>query len=417
MRSTKASDLVRLGAGAEEDRLERLRGVREAQERPVARARVGLGADEVDRVGGAQHQRALAVVEPDDALAVDRAQDRAALGEVSPSPAIRDSWLIAARIMAERVVRFKPAPSAAAATASAISARGRTESTATNSSGWWACPPRGPSPSTVSAIVPRPCGWRRWRRRGRRRSAAPPSSPQRRPDEPLGGDLARSPSRASAGPAPPRARPRRRSAGPARAPPRAPRSRSPRRSQTSSPAAGTTLNASPARTTVGHRGQPVGAGRVASPRRPAAPPRPARAGRCGPSPAPSPECAATPRATHPQRRRRLALRDHRLLPAGSELAGLEAQAGVVAGEAGRVAEAAGPPLLVDDGEQRELGEALRDLRRARASPRAPARSRPSCRPRPSRPAARRRARAAGARRGRRRCRGGRAAGRGRRRCR
>ncbi len=74
--------------------------------------------------------------------------------------------------------------------ASAISARGRTEARATNSSGWWACPPRGPSPSTVSgdrrrhvACVARPAARRRTRR-------APPRSVGRGPDEPLGDRLA-----------------------------------------------------------------------------------------------------------------------------------------------------------------------------------------------------------------------------------
>ena len=114
---------------------------------------------------------------------------------------------------------------------------------------------------------------------------------------------------------------------------------------------------------------------------------------------------------HPQRRRGLALGDHRLLARRIELTRLEAEAGVVAGEARDVAEAAGAPLLVDDGEQGELGKALRDRRERRPQRRrAPARSRPSCRPRPSRPAARRRGRADDGPRARPPCRDGRAAG-------
>ena len=79
----------------------------------------------------------------------------------------------------------------------------------------------------------------------------------------------------------------------------------------------------------------------------------------------------------------------------------------------RGANGAGPPLLVADEQQRDLGVVLAAARRARAGRRARARRRPSCRPCRSRPASRRRARAAGGRRGRRRCRGGRAAGSGR----
>ena len=298
MRSTNASDPVGLGAGAEEDRLERLRGVREAQERPVARARVGLGADEVDRVGGAEHQRPLAVVEPDDALAVHHAQYRPARGEIAPSPAIGDSWPIARGIMTERVVRF-----GAGAERGDGDREGDFRPRADRVDGDELVRVMGVAAARaepvdgeldvrghVAGVAGAAAGADRQRPA---EQLAAPGSTSRSPTS-----LAASPSRASAGRARHRARPRRRSAAPGRAPASSACSRSPRRSQTSSPAAGTTLNASPARITVGRRGQPVGPGRVASPRRPGGPPRRARAGRCDPSPAPSPSarrprCAST----------------------------------------------------------------------------------------------------------------------------
>ena len=83
--------------------------------------------------------------------------------------------------------------STASATASATSARVRSESRSTNSSGVWAPPPRGPSPSTVTGIVPA-----KWLA-----SLAPPRAaatigrPSRRPPAPA----ARRPRRGSPSPA------------------------------------------------------------------------------------------------------------------------------------------------------------------------------------------------------------------------
>ena len=65
--------------------------------------------------------------------------------------------------------------------------------------------------------------------------------------------------------------------------------------------------------------------------------------------------SGAPRA-HAQRPRRLSPEDDRGLTARPALAGLEAEAGVPAGEAGAVREAAGPPLLVGDEQERQLGE-------------------------------------------------------------
>ena len=134
-------------------------------------------------------------------------------------------------------------------TASAISARGRTEATETNSSGWWAWPPRGPRPSTVRSIVAA-----RWLA-----SLAPPRAPARsgRPRSAAAGAIRRSPTAARESiPGQRRTSSASRSTpsiagGTTPATPSSASSRSPRRSQTSSPSAGTTLNASPARTTVG----------------------------------------------------------------------------------------------------------------------------------------------------------------------
>src|SRR4051794_2662296 len=69
------------------------------------RLRVGVldRADEGERIERADHQRALAVEEPDRALGVDPAQDRAALGEVAP------------------VAHFVPAPRIGATSVRAIS--------------------------------------------------------------------------------------------------------------------------------------------------------------------------------------------------------------------------------------------------------------------------------------------------------
>ena len=128
-------------------------------------------------------------------------------------------------------------------------------------------------------------------------------------------------------------------------------------------------------------------------------------GRCGP-------CAGDV-----DRARGLAPHDDALVVAG-ELAGLEAQAGVEAREALDVAEVGGPPLLVADEQQREL---------ARSAPGASAKARSAPMARMSPPFMSTRARAEQLladvlerpvlRRGRRRCRRGRAAARGRCRCR
>ncbi len=58
------------------------------------------------------------------------------------------------------------------------------------------------------------------------------------------------------------------------------------------------------------------------------------------------------------RARGLAAHDHALLAVGRELAGLEAQAGVPAGEALGVQERRRAPLLVADEQQPDLGEVL-----------------------------------------------------------
>ena len=59
---------VGLGPSAEEDRLEDLGRVREAQERARPGTGARLRADEVDGMRRTEHQRPLAVVEPDGAL-------------------------------------------------------------------------------------------------------------------------------------------------------------------------------------------------------------------------------------------------------------------------------------------------------------------------------------------------------------
>ena len=343
---------IGLRAGAEEDRLEGLRRVGQAHERPRARARVGLGADEVHRVRGAEHQRPLAVVEPHRALGVDGAQHRAAGGEVARAHR--------RAIMTEGVVSFTPEdaaiPRAAAVTASAISARERTEATETNSSGWWACPPRGPRPSTVRSIV-----------RGevaRVAGAAARARPERAAEERRGGGdqaLADGGARVHPRPAPDELRLQvhavdRRRDDPGHALERL-------ESLAAQVADQLALGGDDVERVAGadDRGdgrEPVGPGGVG-----------ARGDEPGGLAEREQRVAALlrrgarvrrdPVRADAQRGRRLALGDHGLLVA-VELAGLEAQAGVVAGEARRVAEAAGPPLLVDHGEQGELREALRD---------------------------------------------------------
>jgi hypothetical protein len=63
----------------------------------------------------------------------------------------------------------------------------------------------------------------------------------------------------------------------------------------------------------------------------------------------------------PQRARRLAAEDHSLLAGGRALPSLEAQAGVVTGEALDVGERLAAPLLVGNEQDRQLGERLRAL--------------------------------------------------------
>src|SRR5439155_1834118 len=75
--------LVGLGPRAEEDRLERLRGVDETLEGRVERPGVEAGADEVERGDRADPERSLAVHEPDRPLLVDAAQDGAVAWEVA----------------------------------------------------------------------------------------------------------------------------------------------------------------------------------------------------------------------------------------------------------------------------------------------------------------------------------------------
>src|SRR2546427_810494 len=69
-------DLVGLRAGAEEDRLERLRGVGQPLERTLPRPRVLPGADERARIERADHQRPLTVEQADRPLGVDAPQQR-----------------------------------------------------------------------------------------------------------------------------------------------------------------------------------------------------------------------------------------------------------------------------------------------------------------------------------------------------
>ncbi len=75
--------LVGLGARSEEDRLERLSGMREPLEGHLPRVGVLHRPDEVERVERADHQRPLAVEQPDGALALDSAENRAPTREVA----------------------------------------------------------------------------------------------------------------------------------------------------------------------------------------------------------------------------------------------------------------------------------------------------------------------------------------------
>ena len=118
-----------------------------------------------------------------------------------------------------------------------------------------------------------------------------------------------------------------------------------------------------------------------------------------------------------QRAGGLAAHDDALLAVGVARAALEAQARVPAREALGVAERGGPPLLVAHEQERDLGVVLRPRgERAQDAEREHDAALHVDRAGADR-ASRRRARAAGGRRGRSRCRGGRAAGSGPRRCR
>ncbi len=76
-------DTVGLLAAAEEDRLEHAPGVRDAPERCALVTGVFARADVVERLDGADAERALAVHEPDRLLFVDHAQQRAFAWEVA----------------------------------------------------------------------------------------------------------------------------------------------------------------------------------------------------------------------------------------------------------------------------------------------------------------------------------------------
>ena len=170
-----------------------------------------------------------------------------------------------------------------------------------------------------------------------------------------------SPCPASGAGTPPPGEPRRRPAAARRARCRTCRSSSARRSHSSSPAAGTTLNASPLRTTVGTDVRCAGPSRIVQRRHRLRGAR-EREQRVR---ALLRRRARVRRAAvreHPQRARGLALDDDRLLPVRRQLAALEAQAGVVAREALGVDEVARAPLLVADEQQRDLREGVRALR-------------------------------------------------------
>ena len=281
-----------------------------------------------------------------------------------------------------------------AATASATSARSPQRGASTNSSGVWAPPPRGPSPSTVSGIA-----GAKWLA-----SLAPPRATPtiRRPSRALGSLEQRRGRRARVHPRPdplhpsPRARRRRAS----RAPPPSTvverldpvgaqvedqlaarghdveRVAGAHHGRDDAQAVGAVSGVvQPASSTRGLAPAPAARSRPGRARCPSAPARPVASARSVP--------AALRRTTTPSS------------PSWPPLAGLEAQAGVVAGEALDVGERLRAPLLVGHQQHRQLGERLRARRPAPARPRARARRRPSCRPCRVRRAARRRA-AAGA---------------------
>ena len=229
--------------------------------------------------------------------------------------------------------------------------------------GLWAAPPRGPSPSTVSAML-----GAKWLA-----SLAPPR------DTPT----TRRPSRAAVRSSNSYVASRESMPGHtrcicasittrrARA---AHRTRtasndsleSARMSNSSSPSAGTTLNASPTQDRR-HHAQPLRPVRVVSPR------HLDRGGRQREQSVPAliggaAGVGGASGACHAHRARRLARDHHALSALDAELPALEAQAGVVAGEPLDVAELVPAPLLVGDQQQRQLGEHVSPPGERRATP-------------------------------------------------
>ena len=129
-------------------------------------------------------------------------------------------------------------------------------------------------------------------------------------------------------------------------------------SLTSSPAPGTTLNASPDVHDRRDRGQVVLAGGVvAAGHRLRG--RGEREQRVAPAVGRRARVRGAAVRAHAQRAGGLAAHDDALLPVGRARAALEAEAGVEAGEALGVGELGGPPLLVADQQQGDLGVVLR----------------------------------------------------------
>ena len=238
----------------------------------------------------------------------------------------------------------------------------------TYSAGLWAAPPRGRGHRS-SPRSPARSGWRPMRRRG------PPATTSR--PAPRGG----APITAAVGPrlsmpghtrielrVERRAVDRRRHGVDDGCRTRCGRGRAGRTA--ARPASGTTLNARHCATRSGPRsGQGRRAGR-GGPRRPGRP-APARAARWRRGRAPSRSGRRRRDRSTAQRSGRLAPDDDRVLAVGTALSALETQARVEAGEARHVGEAARAPLLVDDQQQRRLGEpSLRDRASARSRPSA-----------------------------------------------
>ena len=257
--------------------------------------------------------------------------------------------------------------SASTATASATSARCISEGAKTNSSGVWAPPPRGPSPSIVSGIVaakwlaslapPRLTPAIGRPRRSQARSMSPAVAAARVHPAATGAPSSRSSA------TPPI------SGGIAASTESNASSRSARMSNTSSPAAGTTLSASPERIRVGttlSRSVPPGswcsasssAARASASEGVAPLIRSAARMGCPPRAASRSVPAAFRRTTTPS------------VAVARPLAGLEAEARVVAGEPLDVGELDGAPLLVGDEQHRQLAEQLGAGGQRRGRPRA-----------------------------------------------